>query len=226
MNENVAVVTGVSSAGSIAYGIAYAFAAAGWSVVCIGRHMKRASQAAKEIAAATGSRVEAFVFETARVAGENAAAKLAASVEERFGCVSVLVNAASAAKVGDRLEATKPSDLATAVETGLEIPYLLMRAFYPQLAKTSGIVVNLLSAGAASGQPGMSLLAAAKEGLRGMSRVAANEWVADNIRVVCLEPQVRTRAFEKWAAEYENAASEFSELETVEEFAARVLALA
>lgn len=188
--------------------------------------MKRTAQAAREIAFKTSSRVEAFVFEPSYEDGDHAASRLATDIEERLGAVSVLVNASQAAKTGDRIEATKLGDFSCAVKTGLMQAYLLMRAFYPQLKGNGGLVVNLLSAGAASGQPGMSLLAASKEGLRGLSRVAAREWAADSIRVECLEPQVRTSAFEKWAAEYPDAAAEFDDLETVDSFASRVLALA
>lgn len=227
MTDNrVAVIAGVSSPGDIAYGIAHTFAEAGWSVAVVGRHMKRTVQAAKQIAAQTDARVEALVFESTREAGEEDAAKLAAHVEECLGAATVLVNASQAAKVGDRLQASKPADLFTALDTGVTGAYFLMRAFYPQLAQTRGLVVNLLSAGAASGQPGMGLLAASKEGLCGLSRVAASEWEADGIGVTCLEPQVRTSAFAKWAAEYPEAAVAFDGLESIEEFAARVVALA
>ena len=188
--------------------------------------MKRTVQVAKGISGNVSSRVDAFVFEGSIEDGEDAAARLAERIRESLGSVSVLVNASQAAKVGDRLEATKPADLSVALDTGLVSSYLLMRAFYPQLKENAGLVVNLLSAGTASGQQGMSLLAASKEGLRGLSRVAANEWAQDGIRVECLEPQVRSRAFEKWAAEYPDAVAEFECLEPVEEFAAHVLALA
>lgn len=219
------VVTGISGSATIAYGIASAFAGAGWDVACVGRHMKRTSQAAKEIASQVSTRVEPFVFDESVDDAEQASARLAERIAERLGNVSALINASQAAKVGDKLQATKLADLACSLDTGLVASYLLMRAFYPQLAQNKGLVVNLLSAGAEAGQPGLSLLAASKEGLRGLSRVAANEWAQDGIRVECLEPQVRTRAFEKWVAEYPEAAAEFGDLESIEGFAARVLAL-
>ena len=224
--SKVAVVTGASAEGSIAYGIALAFARAGWDVALVGRHMKRTSQAAHEIAAAGESRVEAFAFEATRESGEKDAASLAAAVDERLGSACVLVNAAQAAKVGDRVVASKLADLSTALDSGVMAAYLLMRAFYPQLAQSRGMVANLLSAGAASGQAGMGLLAASKEGLRGLSRVAATEWEGSGVRVECLEPRVRTSAFSKWAKEYPSAATQLDGLESVDEFAARVVALA
>ena len=225
-DRHVAVIAGVSSPGDIAYGIAQGFAEAGWDIALVGRHMKRTAQAAKQLAAQSTARVEALVFESTRKSGEQDAARLAAKVEESLGSAAVLVNASQAAKVGDKLQASKPADFFTALDSGVSAAYLLMRAFYPQLAQTGGTVVNLLSAGAASGQPGMGLLAASKEGLRGLSRVAASEWEADGIDVICLEPQVRTSAFAKWAAEYPEAAEGFDGLESIEEFAARVVALA
>lgn len=223
--KRVAVVTG-ALAGTLAYGIAQAFATAGWDVCITGRHMKRLSQAAKQIAAQTGAHVVPLVFEAARDAGDGDSCQLAAKVEELLGPACVLVNASQAAKVGDAIDNTKPADLYAALDSGLTAAYLLMRAFYSQLAQTKGMVVNLVSQAAASGQAGMSLLAASKEGLRGMSRVAAGEWADAGVRVECLEPFVRTSAYAKWAVEYPDAAGAMGEPESVEGFSARVVDLA
>ena len=48
------------------------------------------------------------------------------------------------------------------------------------------------------GNPGQSSYAAAKEGIRGMSRVAASEWGPDNINVNIVCPIVMTKALEEW----------------------------
>ena len=110
--------------------------------------------------------------------------------------------------MGDTLERCKPADLALALDSGVVAAFLLMRACYPQLRQHGGTVINLTSAAAAAGQPGLAVLAASKEGLRGMSRVAAAEWEPQGVRVLCLDPQVRTTAYTAWAKEYPQAATQ------------------
>lgn len=225
-DKRVAVITGVSASGSAAFAVAEAFARDGWDICITGRHMKKVSQAAKQLAAQASGDVVPLVFEATREHGAQDAAWLAQKVHEQLGAASALVNASQAAKVGDLLQSTKAADFFTAVDSGLMAAYMLMQAFYPQLKATGGTVVNFASDCAAQGQQGMSLLAASKEGLRGMSRVAAAEWADDGIRVACVEPRVRTSAFAKWAAEYPDAAAAFDNLEDAHGFAARVVALA
>ena len=41
-----------------------------------------------------------------------------------------------------------------------------------------------------------------------MSRVAAAEWEPQGVRVLCLDPQVRTAAYTAWAKEYPQAANQ------------------
>ena len=55
-----------------------------------------------------------------------------------------------------------------------------------------------LSGAGIGGNPGQSSYAAAKEGIRGMSRVAASEWGPDNINVNIVCPIVMTKALEEW----------------------------
>ena len=225
-DKRVAVVTGAAAIGSPAWHIALAFAKGGWDVCVTGRHMKRLSQAAGQIAEQSGATVMPLVFECSRDGGEQNAAELAAKVEELMGPASVLVNASQAAKVGDALVSSKLADLYMALDSGVVAAYLLMRAFYPQLVQTHGMVVNLLSASAAAGQAGMSMLAASKEGLRGISRVAAEEWKEAGVRVECVEPHVRSSAFVKWAHDNPDAAQSFDGLQDPQAFAAHVVQIA
>ena len=52
------------------------------------------------------------------------------------------------------------------------------------------------------GKPGESSYAAAKEGIRGLSRVAATEWGPDGINVNMICPLVMTSALEQWRVAY------------------------
>ncbi|MEG0897617.1 MAG: SDR family oxidoreductase, partial [Ruthenibacterium sp.] len=70
------------------------------------------------------------------------------------------------------------------------------------LKETHGTVINLASGAGLAGVSGQSTYAAAKEGIRGLSRVAATEWgeFGINVNVIC--PLVKTPALEQWRQEY------------------------
>lgn len=62
-----------------------------------------------------------------------------------------------------------------------------MQAAYPYLAKAKGSVISFASGAGLFGNFGQCAYAAAKEGIRGLTRVAATEWSKDGINgnVVC-----------------------------------------
>ena len=75
-----------------------------------------------------------------------------------------------------------------------------MKACYPYLKETSGTVINFASGAGLFGNYGQCAYAAAKEAIRGLSRVAATEWGKDgiNVNVVCpLAWTVQLEQFEK-----------------------------
>ena len=63
-----------------------------------------------------------------------------------------------------------------AIYSGLYAAFFYMKHCYPYLKETKGSVVNFASGAGLFGKPGQSSYAAAKEGIRGMTRVAATEW--------------------------------------------------
>ena len=76
---------------------------------------------------------------------------------------------------------TEQFDLA--IYSGLYAAFYYMKACYPYLAESHGSVINFASGAGLFGNFGQSAYAAAKEGIRGMSRVAATEWGKDGINV-------------------------------------------
>ena len=77
-----------------------------------------------------------------------------------------------------------------------------MRAAYPYLKESHGSVINFASGAGLFGKLGQSSYAAAKEGIRGLSRVAAAEWGPDNINVNVICPLAMTEGLTKWKEEY------------------------
>lgn len=92
-----------------------------------------------------------------------------------------------------------------------EIPYDIyaafyyMKACYPYLAESHGSVINFASGAGLFGNFGQSAYAAAKEGIRGMSRVAATEWGKDGINVNVVCPLAWTAKLEQFRDAYPDA---------------------
>ena len=80
-----------------------------------------------------------------------------------------------------------------------------MKACYPYLAEAHGSVINFSSGAGLFGNFGQAAYAAAKEGIRGMSRVAATEWGKDGIIVIIVCPLAWTAASEYFQVAYPDA---------------------
>lgn len=92
-------------------------------------------------------------------------------------------------------------DFDLAINSGLYATFFMMRAAFPYLKETRGSVINFASGAALAGR-WASFLCRGKEGIRGLSRVAATEWgeFGINVNVVC--PLVETEQLRKWKEEY------------------------
>ena len=77
-----------------------------------------------------------------------------------------------------------------------------MRECFPYLKESHGSVINFASGAGLFGKLGQSSYAAAKEGIRGMSRVAAAEWGPDGVRVNVVCPLAMTESLQQWKENY------------------------
>ncbi len=116
---------------------------------------------------------------------------------EKFGKLTGLVNNAHASRQKPFFELTD-EDWALSFGTGFQATLQFMKAAYPELKKHQGSVVNFGSGAALEGSRYQASYAAAKEAIRGLSRVVATEWAADNIRVNVVCPLAFTTGVEKW----------------------------
>jgi NAD(P)-dependent dehydrogenase (short-subunit alcohol dehydrogenase family) len=90
-------------------------------------------------------------------------------------------------------------DFALGHEVGPRATFLLMQAVHPlMVAAGGGSIVNLGSGTGTGGEPKWGAYAAAKEAIRGMSKVAALEWGRDNIRVNVVCPFVESDGIRFW----------------------------
>ena len=93
-------------------------------------------------------------------------------------------------------------DFNLALHTGLYGTFNYMKYGFEHLKESKGSVINFASGAGLAGRPGQSSYAAAKEGIRGLSRVAATEWGPHGINVNVVCPLAMTKALEKWREEY------------------------
>ena len=133
---------------------------------------------------------------------EKECADVLAQVVEKFGKLDILVNNAQASKSGVPLVDQSIEDFDLSIDTGLHAAFFYMKHAYPELKMTKGCVINLASGAGLFGRMNQSSYAAAKEGIRGMSRVTATEWGPDGIRVNCLCPLAMTEQLIQWKEEY------------------------
>ena len=148
----------------------------------------------KEIAKINPDRIAFLKADISRASVAKDAIQLALS---KFGKLTGLVNNAHASTQKPLLDLTQ-DDWALSFGTGLNWTLNFMKAARPELAKNGGSIVNFGSGATLNGQKDQASYAAAKEAIRGLSRVAANEWAADGIRVNVVCPLALTEGVAKW----------------------------
>ena len=194
------------SAGSIGYGIAIAFAKEGANLVITGRNMQKLQDAKEELERLYG--VCVLPVQADISAGSDNAATAADVVRqavEAFGGIDVLVNNAQASASGVPLANHTLAQFDLALYSGLYATFHYMQAAYPYLKEAKGSVINFASGAGFFGNFGQSAYAAAKEGIRGLSRVAATDWARDGINVNVIAPLAWTAQLEKFQQAYPDA---------------------
>lgn len=183
MSTRVAFVTGAS--GGIGSACAAALAAAGHRVALgYGTSAGAADKARDAIEQAGGTAMTVH----ADVTSPEAVDAAFAAVEQAWGPVEILVNAAGANR--DKLAVQlRDDDWAHTLDTDLTGPFLAVRrALRPMIKARFGRIVSVSSIVAATGSPGQANYAAAKAGLVGMSRSIAREVASRNVTVNVVEP--------------------------------------
>ena len=117
----------------------------------------------------------------------------------------VLINNAQASASGVTIENHTTEQFNLAMYSGLYATFYYMKACYPYLKETKGTVINFASGAGLFGNKGQSSYAAAKEGIRGLSRVAATEWGPDGINVNVICPLAWTAQLEGFEKAYPEA---------------------
>ena len=213
LKGKTAIITGAGRAvlsdgrcGSIGYGIATAYAKKGANLVITGRNLKKLEEAKEELERLYGIQVLIIQADVnAGVDNEVVVANVVAKTIETFGRIDVLVNNAQASASGVPIAEHTTEQFNLAMFSGLYATFYYMKACYPYLKETQGTVINFASGAGLFGNFGQCSYAAAKEGVRGLSRVAATEWAKDGINVNVICPLAWTAQLENFEKAYPDA---------------------
>ena len=213
LTGKTAIITGAGRAtlsdgrcGSIGYGIATAYAKEGANLVITGRNVKKLEDAKEELERLYGIKV--LVIQADISADGDNEATVNMVVEKtiaEFGRIDVLINNAQASASGVPLAENTTEQFNLSMYSGLYATFYYMKACYPHLKETQGSVINFASGAGLFGNYGQCAYAAAKEGIRGLTRVAATEWSRDNINVNVVCPLAWTAQLEQFKNAYPEA---------------------
>ena len=213
LTGKTAIITGAGFAslsdgrcGSIGYGIATAYAKEGANLVITGRNVAKLEKAKEELEKLYGIKVLAISADISAGADNEATANMVvAKAIEAFGRIDVLINNAQASASGVTIENHTTEQFDLAMYSGLYATFYYMKACYPYLKETKGSIINFASGAGLFGNYGQCSYAAAKEGIRGLSRVAATEWAKDGINTNVICPLAWTAQLENFQNAYPDA---------------------
>ncbi|TCS95452.1 SDR family NAD(P)-dependent oxidoreductase [Hazenella coriacea] len=195
LKGKVAIVTGGAS--GIGKGIATAFTKEGAKVAIVDFNAESGQKTAQELQEFG----EKPLFIQADLSNHEKLGEIITKVVEHFGDIDILVNNAQASR-NDLFENTTKDDFELSFNTGFYPTfYLMQQCFKYMKEKRRGKVINFASGAGINGGLTHTSYAAAKEAIRAISRVAANEWGPWNIQVNCISPIANSPGVQKWSQE-------------------------
>lgn len=194
------------TAGAIGYGIALAYAKEGANLVITGRNEQKLESAKKELEEKYGIEVLGIPADVSYGNDNDKIVKeVVAKAIDKFSRIDVLINLAQASASGVTIADHTTDQFNLAIYSGLYGTFYYMKYCYQYLKETKGSVINFASGAGLFGNYGQCAYAAAKEGIRGLSRVAATEWAKDGINVNIVCPLAYTAALERFQEAYPEA---------------------
>ena len=194
LDGKVALITGAGR--GVGRGIALALAREGADIALAEIDPETAARTTAEIEA-LGRRAVCVVCD---IGSRQACEAVVERTVEELGGLDILINnAAVAAQIAPALE-IEDEPFRRTMEVCVMASFWFMQASHPHLAaRGGGSIVNFGSGAATQGMPTQLAYAAAKEAIRAMTRVAANEWGRQGIRVNSICPLARSEAMVGWA---------------------------
>ena len=188
----VVLITGCGQ--GLGFDMARAFADEGASLVMVELKPDALAEKAK-LLRARGTKLVAVVGD---VSQRSTAARAVAEGLDAFGRIDVLLNNAQFLSVPIPFENQSDEHIEKMVHSGIFGTMYFMQTAHSALMTVRGAVINVASGAGVVGNAGQAAYAAAKEGIRGLSRVAAREWGRDGIRVNVISPASESPSMEAW----------------------------
>jgi len=182
LTGKVALVTGASY--GIGYALAKAFADAGATIVFNQRSQDKVN-AGLAAFKADGITAHGYVFDVTNEDDVNAGI---AAITKEVGVIDILVNNAGIIKRIPAIEMTA-KEFRQVIDIDLNGPFIMSKAVAPgMIAKGGGKIINICSMMSELGRETVSAYAAAKGGLKMLTKNLACEWAEYNIQVNGIGP--------------------------------------
>ena len=180
--DKVVVIAGAGS--GVGQAVAWQLGAAGAKVALLGRTADALQQTAGRLEAAKTLVYPGDISKADEVAG------LRQAVQERFGRVDVLVNAAGINVPRRALGVLSLADFQQIIEVNLTGAFIFIQAFLPVLrAQGSGTIINIASvAGLQASELAGAAYASSKFGMRGLTQAINAEEQSNGIRACAIFP--------------------------------------
>jgi NAD(P)-dependent dehydrogenase (short-subunit alcohol dehydrogenase family) len=201
LDGTVAIVTG--GAQGIGRGISLALADAGAAVAVIDVDGDRAEVTAK----ACRERADRAISVACDVVDRDQVDRVVADVASWGGAIDTLVTCAIAHVYVKPLMETTRAEIDDLWRVGYLGVVNAMQACFPHLLQSGGSVVNFGSGAGLRGSSGYGAYAPVKEAVRALTKVAAQEWGRDGVRVNAICPFARSEQWDEWAEAYPEQAA-------------------
>ncbi len=182
LTGRTALVTGSSQ--GLGFAMARGLAQAGAAVVLNGRDAKKLAAAARTLDA-EGAQVAMAAFD---VTDGEAAMREVEEIEAKFAPIDILVNNAGIQRRAPLAEMTE-AQWREVLDTNLTSAFLVARAVAPRMiARGAGKIINITSVIAEVARPTIGNYAAAKGGLKMLTRAMAVEWARHGLQCNGIAP--------------------------------------
>ena len=182
LTGRIALVTGSSQGLGLA--MARGLVQAGAAVVLNGRDERKLAATA-EVLRSEGAKVFTAAFDVTNGAASAAAI---ARIEEECGAIDILVNNAGIHQRAPLISMTEEQWRAV-VDTNLTSAFLVARAVAPRMiARGRGKIINICSVMSEVSRPTIANYAAAKGGLKMLTRAMAVEWAKHGLQANAIGP--------------------------------------